>query len=232
MSPLKTDCLNLRWPEDRAKLKGIEAALVKETRIVPLRGKPRYVAGVDAAFSKEKVFAAACLFKYPALEFVEDAHSIMTLSFPYIPGYLSFREAPAVIGAVRGLKIRPDVVIFDGQGIAHPRGLGLASFAGVILDIPAVGCAKSRLIGAYTEPGLKKGSHSPLQYKNRTIGAVVRTRENKKPLFVSPGHRIDTEGAIEIVLACAKKFRITEPIRCADALCKRIKFSVQSNGDY
>ncbi|MFQ5442163.1 MAG: deoxyribonuclease V [Thermodesulfobacteriota bacterium] len=232
MNPSRKTCLNLRWPDDRARLKGIEAALVKEARIAALRGSPRYVAGVDAAFSEKKVFAAACLFKYPTLEFVEESRSIMPLTFPYIPGYLSFREAPAVIGAVEGLKIRPDVIIFDGQGIAHPRGLGLASFAGVILDIPAIGCAKSRLIGAFAEPGLKKGAHSPLKFKNKTIGAVVRTRDNKKPLFVSPGHKIDIKGSVEIVLACTKKFRITEPVRCADALCKKIRSSLQSNGVY
>ncbi|GMR04498.1 MAG: deoxyribonuclease V [Thermodesulfobacteriota bacterium] len=221
-----------KWPGDRERVKAVEAMLVKRTVIAPLTKKPRYVAGVDAAFMEGKVIAAACLFEYPSLEFVEERHTVRTLSFPYIPGYLSFREGPAVIEAVEGLTKRPDLVIFDGQGIAHPRGLGLASFAGVLLDIPSVGCAKSRLIGAFTEPGVKKGAWSPLTYKNKTIGAVVRTRENKKPLFVSPGHRVDIAGAVEIVLGCVKKFRITEPIRCADALSKRIKGSIQSGDDY
>jgi len=128
--------------------------------------------------------------------------------------------------ALEGLKTRPDVVIFDGQGIAHPRGLGVASCVGVLLDIPAIGCAKSRLVGSHGEPGRKKGSRRALFYRGGVVGTVLRTRDSKRPVFVSPGHRTDIDGSVEIVLGCATSYRVPEPVRCADMLSKRIKKSL------
>ena len=116
-----------------------------------------------------------------------------------------------------------DLILVDGQGIAHPRGLGIASFIGVILDVPTIGCAKSRLVGEYTEPGSRKGSWSPLWYERRTVGAVVRTRDHTRPLFISPGHKIDLASVIQITLASIGRYRIPEPLRCADLLSKKIK---------
>jgi deoxyribonuclease V len=131
--------------------------------------------------------------------------------FPYVPGLLSFREAPAVIEAFAGLSVRPDVLICDGQGIAHPRRLGLASHLGLWLGLPTIGCAKSWLCGEYEQPGPERGDWSPLTDAGETIGAVVRTRTRVKPLYVSTGHRCDLSSAIAIVLASSTKYRLPIP---------------------
>jgi deoxyribonuclease V len=220
---LYTTPLNIRWPRDRSKVKEAEERLGRKVRLLPPVKDPAFVAGADAAFFGNKVIGAVCLYTYPGLEPIEEAYSIKELTFPYIPGYLSFREGPAMIEAIGRLKRTPDVVIFDGQGIAHPRGLGLASFAGLMLDIPTIGCAKSRLVGTYKEPGAKKGSHRPLSYGTRIVGAVVRTRGNTKAVFVSPGHMMDVETSVRIVLGCATRYRLAEPVRSADILTKRLK---------
>jgi len=204
-----------------AEAREIQERLRRKVKIVPYRGEPRYVAGVDAAFSETKVFAAACLYRYPELTLVEQTHVAQKLRFPYVPGYLSFREGPAIIAAIRELRQKPDLIIADGQGIAHPRSAGIASYLGVLLDVPSIGCAKTRLVGEYREPGKQKGKWSELRYENSVVGAVLRTRDDVKPLFVSPGHRVDLESSIRIVLGCMGKYRIPEPVRCADMLSKR-----------
>jgi len=212
----------LRWPGDRAKALRLEEELKARLSITPLKASPRLVAGVDAAFAGEMIVGAACLFTYPGLVKVAESHSVSKVPMPYVPGLLSFREAGALIEALEGLPDRPDLLICDGQGIAHPRGLGIASFLGAVLDIPSVGTAKSRLAGEHEEPGPEKGSRSPLVLDGRVVGAVVRTRDRTRPLFVSPGHGIDVEGAVEMTLGCATRFRITEPVRCADRLSKEV----------
>jgi deoxyribonuclease V len=166
------------------------------------------------------VVVAASLFSYPGLEHLEDTVAKERMLFPYIPGYLSFREGPAVIKALRKLKTQPDVVLFDGQGIAHPRHMGIASHVGVVLNIPAVGCAKSRLVGEYDEPGPCRGDWSPLYYQGREVGAVLRTRDQVRPLFISPGHRVDLMTCINIVLHAVSSYRLPEPIRRADHLSR------------
>lgn len=226
LDPIK----QLRWPEDKEKAKALEELIRKRIRIEPLKTPPATVAGVDAAFFDDKIICAACLYEYPRLIPVKEVHVVRVARFPYIPGLLSFREGPAVIEAVEKLGVRPGVIIFDGQGIAHPRGVGLASFVGVLLDIPSVGSAKSRLVGSYAEPGRKKGSWTPLEYDGRVVGGVLRTRDSTKPVFVSPGHKIDLEGSIEIVLNCTGRYRLTEPVRRADALTKLIKKKVSDGG--
>lgn len=160
---------------------------------------------------------------FPALELIEERFIIREAAFPYITGYLSFREGPAVLDALDRLSIRADIVIFDGQGIAHPRGAGIAAFMGALLDTPSIGAAKTRLVGEFTMPGPERGSRSPLIHNGSVVGAVVRTRADVKPLFVSPGHRIDIDGAIRIVLACALSYRLAEPVRLADMLARRVK---------
>ncbi len=137
--------------------------------------------------------------------------------------FYPYREGPAVIKAISKLNIKPDLVLFDGQGIAHPEGLGIASHIGVLLNTPAVGCAKSRLVGDYIEPGIIKGQYSHLKYRGKTVGAVLRTRNNVRPVFVSPGHMIDQKGAIDIVLKCTGNYRIPEPLRHADRLSKKLR---------
>ncbi len=203
-----------------AEARDIQEQLRQKVKIAPYRGKLRYVAGVDAAFSETRVFAAACLYSYPELSLIEDTHVVQRLRFPYVPGYLSFREGPAIIEAIRKLVQEPDIILVDGQGIAHPRGLGSASFIGVVLNIPSIGCAKTRLVGEHQEPGSKKGNWSELVYENSVVGGVLRTRDGVKPLFVSPGHLADLESSLRIVMGCLGKYRIPEPIRCADTLSK------------
>jgi deoxyribonuclease V len=210
-------------PKDLKEAKEIQLRLKQKIQITPLGKKPKFIAGVDAAFCGEYVIAAACLYKYPELVPVEDAYAVTKISFPYITGYLSFREGPAIIKAVKKLKTKPDLVLFDGQGIAHPKGIGIASHIGALLDIPSIGCAKSRLIGDYKAPGKQKGQYALLKYKNKTVGAVLRTRNDIRPVFVSPGHLTALKDAVYYVLRCTGKFRIPEPIRRADQISKSYK---------
>jgi deoxyribonuclease V len=215
----------MKWPKTISieQARELQENLRKRVQVVPLRGEPRYVAGVDAAFSEDLVYAAACLYRYPELTPLEQASAVEKLRFPYVPGFLSFREGPAVIAAIRKLTVKPEAILVDGQGIAHPRGIGIASHLGVLLGIPTLGCAKTRLVGEFEGPGRKKGSWSRLMYEGRTVGAVVRTRDGIKPLFVSPGHKIDLDNAIRITLNCIGKYRIPEPLRCADMLSKKMR---------
>ncbi|NOZ25665.1 MAG: endonuclease V [Nitrospirae bacterium] len=211
------------WPEDIEGAKAVQLALRGRVRISPLRTRIEYVAGVDAAFHGDRVIAAACLYEFPSLVHVGDACAVAGVRFPYVPGFLSFREGPAMIEAINRLGRKPDVILFDGQGIAHPKGFGIASHVGVVLDMPTVGCAKSRLVGEYSPPGPGKGEFSYLVYRGRTVGAVLRTRENVSPVFVSPGNRIDLKGAVDLVLKCTVRYRIPEPLRCADHLAGKVK---------
>jgi deoxyribonuclease V len=215
--------MHVKWPGDMAAAKAVQELLSRKVRTVPFRGRPRFIAGVDAAFSPTLIFAAACLYRLPDLTCVEQATTVQDLLVPYVPGLLSFREGPAAIEALGRLARRPDVILADGQGIAHPRGIGLASHIGVVLDIPAIGCAKQRLVGEFREPGAVKGDWGPLHYRHMLVGAVLRTQDGVQPLFVSPGHRVDVNTAVGIVLSCLGRYRIPEPIRCADMLSKTIK---------
>lgn len=223
-----TECNRLNknsfiWPDNLHEARIIQTTLRGKVRIIPLRKNPRIIAGVDAAFLDNKVIGVACLYKYPEINPVKDAFAVTEIFFPYIPGFLSFREGPAIIEALNRLKTKPHVILFDGQGIAHPKGMGIAAHIGVILDIPTIGCAKSRLVGEYRQPGIKKGKTSSLKFHGKVVGAVVRTRDNVRPVFVSPGHRIDLKSSVEIVLECVSTYRIPDPLRRADYLSKKIK---------
>ena len=213
----------MNWPKDLKRAKQLQEILRKNVKIGPLEKDPEYITGVDAAFLNNKVIGVACVFKYPDMLLIEEAYSLTEILFPYIPGFLSFREGQAIIGALKGLKKKSDVILFDGQGIAHPKRLGIASHVGVILNIPSIGCAKSRLVGTYKEPGLKRGNWSFLRHTGEIVGVVLGTKDNVNPLFVSPGNRIDIRTSISIVLACCQKYRIPEPIRRADFLSQKIK---------
>lgn len=208
------------WPRDIRGAKALQESLRKSVRIEPLRRPPRLIAGADAAFSEDIVIAVISLFTYPDLIHIEDAIANVRSSFPYVPGFLSFKEGPAILESFERLKIKPELLLFDGQGIAHPRGIGIASHLGVMLNIPTIGCAKSRLIGEYNEPGTKKGNWTYLYHDTKRIGAVLRTKDNVRPLFVSPGHMIDIESSVEIVMNCISRFRIPEPLRRADHLSR------------
>ena len=189
-------------------------------------GELKTVAGADISVLKneKKLICGIILFSYPDLTEIERVYTVSDEKFPYIPGLLAFREGPAIIETFKKLKQRPDLLIIDGQGIAHPRGFGIACHVGVLLDIPAMGIAKKRLYGVYDEPGEKRGSSSPLQSKEgEVIGSVLRTRDNTKPVFVSPGHKLDPESARDIALECARGYRIPEPTRQADIYVAELK---------
>ncbi len=184
----------------------------------------RYVAGVDMAINEENELARAAvvLLSYPDMEILERHVYEEPVRMPYIPGLLSFREVPCILGAFARLRQQPDLVMVDGQGIAHPRYLGIASHLGLWLDLPTIGCAKSILRGHYDEKALSEeaGSWVPLMFKNERVGAAVRTRSHVKPMIISLGHRISLESSIHYVLACSKGYRLPEPTRQADKLSK------------
>jgi deoxyribonuclease V len=178
------------------------------------------VAGVDAAVSWDghSCIAGVVLWDSLEREVIEHHVAVRRLTFPYVPGLLSFREAPAVIGALRKLQVRPDALMCDGHGRAHPRRCGLASHLGVLTGLSTVGCAKSRLVGEYREPGAERGASSRLLHEGQLVGHVLRTRTGVKPVFVSVGHEIDLAAAVKLVLRCATQFRLPEPTRLADRL--------------
>jgi len=182
---------------------------------------PSTIAGVDVAYGGGIGRAAAVLLNYPDLCVIDQVVARRPLTFPYVPGLLSFREGPVVMEALALLPKPPDLLMFDGQGIAHPRRLGIASHIGLLVDRPSIGCAKTRLVGSYEEPGRERGSMSLLHEGEEVIGAVLRTRSDVKPVFVSSGHRIGLQDAVQIVLDCGRGFRLPEPVRLADKLSKK-----------
>jgi deoxyribonuclease V len=167
----------------------------------------RYVAGVDCAFRNNQAIAAASLLEVAVVQ--------KPLEFPYVPGLLTFRECPAILAAIDMLTVKPDLVMVDGQGIAHPRRIGIAAHLGVLLDKPTIGCAKSRLIGTHDEPHHKAGCYTDLWDKDDLIGAVLRTRDGCNPLYISIGHKVDLPTAIDLVLECCRGYRLPEPTRFA-----------------
>ena len=213
------------WNLSYSRAIALQKSLSRKVQLFELRKQPKIVAGIDCAFSrdKKKIFACAVLLKLPDFELIETAIAKQKLTFPYIPGLLSFREAPACISAVKKLKHQPDAFLIDGQGIAHPRRLGLAAHLGLFFDKPTIGCAKSRLIGSFEEPAIEKGSFSLLKDGREVIGAVVRTRTNVKPVFVSVGNKCLLKDAIKITLDCTSRYRIPEPARLAHQLVSTLK---------
>ncbi len=211
------------WAKDIEEAKKIQENLRKKLKIIPLSSVPQYVCGVDAAFSKSHVYACASLFKFDEVVHVEDKITETKIEFPYVPNFLSFREGKAILEAIKNLKIKPDVILFDGHGIAHPMSLGIASHIGVLLDIPSIGCAKSKLIGDYQEPDEKRGSFSYIYLNSEIVGVVLRTKNKTKPIFVSPGHLIDIKSSVEIVLKLTKNYRIPEPLRRAHYIANLYK---------
>lgn len=180
--------------------------------------KVSLVAGVDLGIEGDMVSGAVVVVKYPSLEPVEEKTAMKKAIFPYVPGLLAFREIPAILEAITKLTSIPDVFLVDGQGIAHPRRFGIASHLGVLLDKPTIGSAKSRLFGTHKKPNPTKGSFEYLLDNDDIIGAVLVTRDNTNPIYVSIGHKVTLKWALDLVLKCAPKYRIPEPIRLADKL--------------
>lgn len=178
------------------------------------------VAGIDLGYDakSETCRAVVAVLSFPELELVESSEAITPIQFPYVPGLLSFRETPVAVKALEKLKITPDVILCDGQGIAHPRRFGIACHIGLIADVPAIGVAKSVLVGKFENLGEKRGSTAPMIYKNEIVGAALRTKDKVQPVYVSAGHRISLETAIDLVLQCAPKYRLPETTRMADQM--------------
>ena len=183
-------------------------------------GAVRRVAGVDVGFEQDGrvTRAAVAVLEYPGLALVEEVVVRVATTFPYVPGLLSFREAPAVLAAFGEVRVAPDLILYDGQGIAHPRRFGIASHVGLLLDCPSIGVAKSRLVGAHRMPATRRGAWTPLRDAGELIGAVLRTRAGVKPLYVSIGHRVSLETAVRWTLACTTRYRLPETTRWAHRL--------------
>ena len=208
------------WPTTVEEAIAIQNQLQSEVITEDQLPEVRYVAGVDMGFEEDYAIsrAAVVVLSFPDLQLVEQAIARRPTTFPYIPGFLSFREVPAVMDALEKVSTTPDVILCDGQGIAHPRRFGLACHLGVLIDIPTIGVAKSLLIGKHDELPPEKGSWQPLRYKGETVGVVLRSRTGVKPLYVSSGHRISLPTAIDYVLRCTPKYRLPETTRLADKL--------------
>jgi deoxyribonuclease V len=187
-------------------------------------GTLKLVAGADVAFKKGRALAAVVVVSYPEFKVIECVRKSTKISYPYIPGLLTFREGPVLEKCFKVLRNEPDVIIFDGQGIAHPRNMGLATHLGILLNKPSIGCAKTLLFGNYVEPPALRGAFSYLLDKQgKKIGAVLRTRDFTKPVYVSPGHKINLTSSIKIILLCTGKYRLPQPLRLAHHLTKHSK---------
>jgi len=205
------------WDVSPGEARRLQQELARQVALRPLPERIGLVAGADVAVSRGagSLFAAVVLLSFPELETVEVVTARAPAAFPYVPGLLTFREGPAVIEAFRRLRGQPDAVIFDGQGLAHPRRIGLASHIGLWLGTPTVGCAKSRLTGRHLQPRVERGATALLMDGEEQIGLVLRTRAGVKPVYVSPGHLCDFEGAGRLVLDCCRGYRLPEPTRRA-----------------
>lgn len=214
-----------RWNLGYHEAVKVQEALKERPIFTRLRRKVGLVAGADVSYAKNnnRLYAAVVIVTLPALSLVEHKIAQDKVRFPYIPGLLSFREAPVLLKAFKKIGTTPDVVLFDGQGTAHPRGLGLASHMGLFLDIPAIGCAKTLLIGESEPVGKEAGSFAYLKNKDEVIGAVLRTKSGIKPVIISPGHRITLDESINIVLQCVRRYRLPEPIRQAHLLVNKVR---------
>lgn len=183
----------------------------------------RYLAGVDVSYNAQEAVAVVVVMRWPSLEVVEVASGNAKPSFPYVPGFLSFREGPVIEQAFTKLSVTPQIFFFDGQGIAHPRGVGLASHIGVLFGLVSIGVAKKPLVGEFAEPGNEVGSFTWIEYRGKRVGMVLRTKKGTKPVFVSPGNRIDFDTARKWVLLTVTRYRLPEPVRLAHMLSEREK---------
>lgn len=213
------------WSLSPQEARALQTQLAGQIRVEPLKRWPELVAGLDAALSPDgrHVVGAAVLWNLRKHRVVEQSVARRRLRFPYVPGLLSFREAPVLLAALHRLRQLPDLLLCDGQGVAHPRRFGLACHVGLLGRLPAIGCAKSLLIGNATDPGPERGAWTPLWHGREIVGATLRTRAGSKPVFVSVGHACDLASAIQVVLACCQGHRLPEPIHLADRLSRKAR---------
>ncbi len=219
---------NVSYDRARELQTDLRKRLILHDRNIPIN--IRTIAGADISYSKKSntFFAAIVVLDFLTMEVVEQSSSSGTADFPYIPGLLTFREGPVLLEAFRKLNSSPDVIIFDGQGIAHPRGIGLASHMGLFLEIPSIGCGKTRLVGSYEEPGNEPGDYSPLAYEGSIVGVALRTKKNVKPIFVSQGHRVGLDRAIDITLSSCRGYRVPEPTRRAHLAAGSLRLTAEA----
>jgi Deoxyinosine 3''endonuclease (endonuclease V) len=203
----------------------LQKSLRERVRLAPLARSVKAIAGADISFNKfsETIYAGIVVLSLPSLEVIEEVGVVSQTRFPYVPGLLSFRESPAVLEAWEKLKTEPDAVMFDGQGIAHPRRVGIASHVGLLIERPTLGCAKSVLVGKYEEPPLERGVWTEMVDKGEVVGAALRTKTKVKPIYVSPGHLIDLQDAITLTLQCDGGYRQPEPTRRAHLLVNALR---------
>nr|HID57771.1 deoxyribonuclease V [Desulfobacterales bacterium] len=216
-----------QWDVSSKEAIALQISISKQISLRPIPKRITTVAGADVSYSRKgrELYAAALVFTFPDLVLLEMETALGTIDFPYIPGLLSFREGPVLLSALEKIQNRPDVIIFDGHGIAHPRRAGLASHLGMILKCPTIGCAKTRFVGEHRAVPPQKGSIQPIKYQGQVVGAAVRTRERVKPVYVSPGYAVTLNASIDIVLACCRKYRLPEPVRQAHIVANRLRLN-------
>ncbi|MDP9347956.1 MAG: deoxyribonuclease V [Gemmatimonadota bacterium] len=222
-----------RWDVTPEEARRIQTELRERLLLEPPPGfAPRLLAGADISFERfaDRGYAGVVVLDATTLEPVDQASAAVDLVFPYVPGYLSFRELPAIATAWERLERKPDVLVFDGQGTAHPRRFGVACHGGLLLDVPSVGCAKSLLVGRHGPLGEERGSTAELVHRGEVVGMAVRTRAGVKPLYVSPGHRMDLPTAVEIVLRAAPRYREPETTRRAHRLVNELRRAAGEGG--
>lgn len=213
------------WDVDPREARQLQEELRQKVRIQPLAHPPQRVAGADISFNKyeDTVYAGFAILEMGSLQVVAHALAVTKISFPYIPGLLSFREIPALLEAWNLIPEKPDLVMVDGHGIAHPRRLGIATHFGLATDTPTIGVAKKKLVGNYTEPELTAGNYSLLEHQQETVGYVFRSKNKVKPLFVSPGHKTNLSDALQIIRQSCGKYRLPEPTRQAHLLVNQLR---------
>ncbi len=223
MSEPYTDKNLASWPKNAAEAVVVQNILRHRVKLLDDFADPVTIAGVDCSYDIKSnlSYAFIVLMNMTDMKVLATARAELPTEFPYIPGFLSFREIPVILKALEQLPQKPDIFMVDGQGIAHPRRLGIAAHLGVITDTPAIGVAKSRLCGTYQEPDNIKGAMKPLMDKGEQIGIVMRSKDNVKPLFVSAGHRISHKKAADITISCLSNYRLPEPTRIADKISKQ-----------
>jgi deoxyribonuclease V len=209
-------------PAEARRLQGELASRVVAGPALDL-GRVRHVAGADVSTQGDRAFATVVVLDFPGLSVVEVQGFEAPLEFPYVPGLLSFREMPSLLGAFEKVETAADVVVLDAQGLAHPRRMGLASHIGLFLDVPTVGCAKTVLVGKFEEPGSEKGGAADMVHRGEVVGRAVRTRERVSPVYVSVGNSIDLNSSVELVLACCTRYRLPEPTRQAHNAANRLR---------